>query len=59
MGEVLIKKKHSLILKFLKNKIHNYNKIILNINKDTELAKKRKIDLQIKIEKLQELIECI
>ncbi|WP_368488482.1 tRNA (adenine(22)-N(1))-methyltransferase TrmK [Clostridium sp. BJN0013] len=59
VGEVLIKKKHSLILKFLKNKIHNYNKIILNINKDTELAKKRKIDLQIKIEKLQELIECI
>ncbi|EDK32995.1 tRNA (adenine(22)-N(1))-methyltransferase [Clostridium kluyveri] len=59
VGEVLIKKKHSLVFKFLKNKIDNYNKIILNINKDTKLANKRKVNLLSKIEKLQELIECI
>lgn len=59
VGEVLIKKKHSLIFKFLNSKIHNYNKIILNINRNTELANERKADLLNKIKKLQELIECI
>lgn len=59
VGEVLIKKKHSLLSRFLQSKIDNYNKIILNINKDTELANKRKISLQNRIEKLQELMKCI
>ncbi|MFL0195836.1 tRNA (adenine(22)-N(1))-methyltransferase [Clostridium sp. WILCCON 0269] len=59
VGEVLIKKKHSLLLKFLENKIHSYNNIILNINKDTELANKRRVSLNVKIKKLRELIQCI
>ncbi len=59
VGKALIDKKHKLLLKFVKSKIESYNKIILNIKDNTELARRRKEDLCNKIKKLQELIECI
>lgn len=59
VGKALIDKKHKLLLKFVRSKIESYNKIILNIKDNTELARSRKEDLCNKIKKLQELIECI
>ena len=59
IGKALVDKKHKLLLKFVESKIESYNKIILNIKDNTELARRRKEDLYNKIKKLQELIECI
>ncbi|OAA92469.1 tRNA (adenine(22)-N(1))-methyltransferase [Clostridium coskatii] len=59
VGKALIDKKHKLLLKFVRSKIESYNKIILNIKDNTELARSRREDLCNKIKKLQELIECI
>jgi tRNA (adenine22-N1)-methyltransferase len=56
VGKILIEKKHRYLSKFIESKIENYRKIILNIKGHTELANRRKIELQAKIRKLRELI---
>lgn len=59
IGKALIDKKHPLISEFIKFKIINYNKILNNIKEDTESAKKRKVEIKIKIQKLEELLTCL
>jgi tRNA (adenine22-N1)-methyltransferase len=59
IGKSLIDKKHPLTSEFIKSKIINYNKILNNIKEDTELAQKRKVDIKIKIQKLEELLTCL
>ncbi|CAB1240687.1 tRNA (adenine(22)-N(1))-methyltransferase TrmK [Clostridium sp. MT-14] len=56
IGKILIEKKHRYLPKFIENKIKDYSRIILNIRGHTELANKRKMELQTKIKRLQELI---
>lgn len=56
VGKSLVDKKHSLLPKFIEEKIKKYNKILLNIKENTELADKRKKELRVKIDRLEELL---
>ncbi|MDW8799797.1 class I SAM-dependent methyltransferase [Clostridium sp. A1-XYC3] len=59
VGKSLVDKKHSLLPKFIEEKIKKYNKILLNIKENTELADKRKKELRVKIDRLEELLQCL
>lgn len=59
VGKSLIDKKHHLVAKFIKFKILTYNKILGNIKDDTKLARDRKVDVKVKIQKLEELLKCL
>ncbi|MCI1944091.1 MAG: class I SAM-dependent methyltransferase [Clostridium luticellarii] len=56
VGRTLVEKKHKYLSEFVEKKIENYSRIILNIKGHTELANKRKLELQTRIKRLQELI---
>ncbi|NMM61924.1 SAM-dependent methyltransferase [Clostridium sp. P21] len=59
VGKALIDKKHPLVSEFIKFKMAKYNKILNNIKDDTKLANDRKVDIKIKIQKLEELLKCL
>lgn len=59
VGKSLIDKKHPLVVQFIKFKISTYNKILGNIKDDTKLARDRKVDIKVKIQKLEELLKCL
>lgn len=59
VGKSLIDKKHPLVTQFIKFKISTYNKILGNIKDDTKLAMDRKVDIKVKIQKLEELLKCL
>ncbi|KGM97894.1 SAM-dependent methyltransferase [Clostridium novyi A str. 4552] len=59
IGEKLIDKKHPLVKEYINFKIDKYENIMKFINDDTELAKKRKIELKQNIKKLEELLKCL
>ncbi len=59
ISPVLIEKKHSLLKEYLSKKILTNDKILSNINEDTEAANKRKEELIIINEKLKELLVCL
>lgn len=59
IGKSLIDKKHPLVAQFIKFKISTYNKILGNIKDDTRLARDRKVDIKVKIQKMEELLKCL
>lgn len=59
VGKSLVDKRHPLLNKFIEEKIKKYNKILLNIKEDTELAHKRKKEVRSKIQRLEELLQCL
>ncbi|NLZ49941.1 MAG: SAM-dependent methyltransferase [Clostridiales bacterium] len=59
ISPLLIEKKHSLLKEYLGKKIHSNDKILCNINEDTEGANKRKEELININEKLKELLTCL
>lgn len=59
VGEKLLEKKHPLVKEFLQHLLNKYNKIYYSIKEETELANKRKQEVEIKIKKLEELISWI
>ncbi|MBV4419357.1 class I SAM-dependent methyltransferase [Clostridium tyrobutyricum] len=59
VGERLIEKKHPLVNRFINKKIDKYRTILNYIKENGNLAKKRKINIENKILRLQELIECL
>ena len=59
ISEGLMKKNHPLLKEYIDTKIKKYNKIFLNISGETTLSKKRKIELEIKIHRLRELLVCL
>lgn len=59
IGKKIIDKKHPLAAKFIQQKIEKYSKILMNIKEDTELANRRKVDVTNKIQRLEELEQCL
>jgi tRNA (adenine22-N1)-methyltransferase len=59
IGKMLIDKKHPIIKDFIEMKIEKYTKILSNIKDSKGLAKSRKNEVSIRIEKLKELLECL
>ncbi len=59
VGQKLIEKKHPLLKDFLIHLVNKYKKILNLIKDDTELAKKRKIQISHKLKELEELISCL
>jgi tRNA (adenine22-N1)-methyltransferase len=59
IGKILIDKKHPIIKDFIEMKIEKYTKILSNIKDSKRLAKSRKNEVSIRIEKLKELLECL
>lgn len=59
VGEKLIQKKHPLALKFIESKINKYKNILGYIKDDSNLAKMRKLEIENKIIRLQELVKCL
>ncbi len=59
IGKSLVDRKHPLIAQFIKAKIITYNKIVNSIKEDTQSAKKRKVEVNVKIQKLEELMKCL
>lgn len=55
----LIEKKHPLIKEYIDFKIHKYNNVLSYISEDTALAEERKIQLNHKINKLEEKLKCL
>ena len=56
VSPILLSKKHPLINEYISSKIGKYEKIEGFIKEDTELAKKRKEDLKVKVAILKEMI---
>lgn len=59
VGQKLIEKKHPLLKDFLIHLVNKYKKILNLIKDDTELVKKRKIQISHKLKELEELISCL
>lgn len=59
VGERLIEKKHPLVNRFINKKIDKYRTILNYIKENGNSAKRRKINIENKILRLQELIECL
>ena len=59
ISEGLIEKHHPLLKEYLNYKIKMYNKIFLKISEDTPLSQKRKVELELKMQKLKELLVCL
>ncbi|WP_102400169.1 tRNA (adenine(22)-N(1))-methyltransferase [Haloimpatiens massiliensis] len=59
VGQKLIEKKHPLLKNFLMHLVNKYKRILNSIKDDTDLAKKRKIEISHKLKELEELISCL
>jgi tRNA (adenine22-N1)-methyltransferase len=59
ISELLLNKRHPLIKDYICFKMNKYNKILLNITKESELAEGRKKQVNLKIKKLKELLICL
>lgn len=59
VGQKLIEKKHPLLKDFLMHLINKNEKILNAIKDDTELARKRKMQISNKLKELKELISCV
>lgn len=56
ISEIMINKKHNMIDEFIEYKLNTYKKIYNNLNEETISSKKRKMELEIKIKRLGELL---
>jgi tRNA (adenine22-N1)-methyltransferase len=59
ISPVLLRKRHPLMKEFISYKLNGYDKIYEAIQEDTELARAKKISVQIKLEKVKELLSCL
>lgn len=59
VSKKLIDKKHPLIREYIEFKLEKYKSILKYLNEDTELAKKRKDEVEYKISKLEEFLKCL
>jgi tRNA (adenine22-N1)-methyltransferase len=59
ISEVLLNKKEPLFREYIEFKLHKYVKVCGNLKGETELARKRKEELKITIEKLKEFLQCL
>ncbi|WP_411683040.1 tRNA (adenine(22)-N(1))-methyltransferase [Clostridium thailandense] len=59
IGKTLIEKRHALANRYIEMKIERYIKILENITEESESAKNRKLEVKSKIEKLEEMLECL
>lgn len=59
VSKKLINTEHPDIKKFVLAKINKYKRILANIKDDSDLALKRKIELNNKIQKLEEMLICL
>ncbi|MBC2579226.1 class I SAM-dependent methyltransferase [Clostridium sp. DJ247] len=57
IGKILVEKKHPLLEEYIKSKLNKYGKILNNINEDTEIANKRKLELKRNILRLEDLLD--
>lgn len=57
VGEKFLQKNNNIVKEYIFYKIEKYDKILNNIKDDTELAKKRKDQIEQKIKDLQEMIK--
>lgn len=55
----LIEKKHPLLKEYISKKITSYKNILNNINENTEMAEKRKREINEKLYKLEGILRCI
>jgi tRNA (adenine22-N1)-methyltransferase len=59
ISEIMLNKKHPMIDEFIKYKLNTYKKIYNNLNEETISSRKRKMELEIKIKRLGELLQCL
>lgn len=57
IGKILVEKKHPLLEEYIESKLNKYRKILNNINEDTDIANKRKLELKRNILRLEDLLD--
>lgn len=59
ISEILINKKHPMLKEYIYFKLDRYEKIVSNLKEDTVNSKNRKKELEEKVVKLRELLQCL
>jgi len=59
ISEILLKKKDPIFKEYVEYKLNKYNRVYENLKEETELAIKRKSELETIIEKLKEFLQCL